>query len=94
MVGYDARRSFSQRKREGGTRRASVRGFWGAPMDETVSCAPITKTPEAKLDRKGIKRAFTALAQLKNFNHLDKCGSGYRFAAVQRCNAAQMAVID
>ena len=63
-------------------------------MDETVSCAPITKTLEANLDRKGIKRAFTALAQLKNFNHLDKCGSGYRFAAIQRCNAAQMAGID
>ena len=94
MVGYDARRSFSQRKREGETRRASVRGFWGAQMDETVSCAPITKTPEAKLDRKGVKRAFTALAQLKNFNHLDKCGSVYRFAATQRCNATQMAVID
>ena len=57
-------------------------------MDETVSCAPITKTPEAKLDRKGIRRAFTALAQFKNFNHLDKCGSGYSFAATQRCDAA------
>ena len=63
-------------------------------MDETVSCAPITKTLEAKLDRKAIQRAFTALVQLKNFTHLDKCGSGYRFAANQRCNAAQMAGID
>ena len=87
MVGYDARRSFSQRKREGETRRASVRGFWGAQMDETVSCAPITKTPEAKLDRKGIKRAFTALAQLKSFNHFGKYGSGYNLAAIQRSNA-------
>jgi hypothetical protein len=49
---------------------------------------PITKTPEAKLERNGIRRAFTELAQLKNSNHLDKCGFGYSFAATQRCDAA------
>jgi hypothetical protein len=39
------------------------------------------------LDRKGIGRAITALAQLKSFNHFGKYGSGYNLAAIQRSNA-------
>mgnify|MGYP000200129863 CR=1 FL=1 len=51
------------------------------------SRAPIQRTPEPKLDRKGIGRAITALAQLKSFNHFGKYGSGYNLAAIQRSNA-------
>ena len=45
------------------------------------------RTPEPKLDRKGIGRAITALAQLKSFNHFGKYGYGYNLAAIQRSNA-------